>query len=276
MFVLWHDQLVREEEVSISYKDRGYYFGDGVYEVFRFYAGRLYEQQSHLNRLVRSASQIRLQLPYSIQHIEHNIEKLLVQEEIIEGTLYLQITRGAASRSHTFPEQAEPVLMAYCSEVKRPLVMIREGISTITLPDIRWHRCDIKSLNLLPNIMAKQQAEEQSAGEVILHRDGIVTECSASNVMIVKEGALYTHPANHLILHGITRMVTLRLAAQLGLGCHEEAFSVDMLLLADEVFITGTTMEITPVIQVDQTVIGDGAPGPVTRSLQAAFEETIG
>src|SRR5690606_10544068 len=133
------------------------------------------------------------------------------------GTLYMQITRGEGKRALAFPVDTPPVLIAYCTEVPRPLATMRDGITAMTIPDIRWLRCDIKSLNLLPNVMAKQEALDNGYAEAILHRDGIITECSASNIMIVKKGILYTHPANNYILHGITREVVLKLAEEAGI-----------------------------------------------------------
>ncbi|HEY0829150.1 MAG TPA: D-amino-acid transaminase [Bacilli bacterium] len=274
--ILYKNKLLPEHEVPVSYQDRGYNFGDGVYEVFRIYQGVLYGKQAHFRRLERSAAEIRLQLPYPIEEIDHKLEELVRLEQVSDGTLYMQITRGVAPRAHVFPLSAEPVLMAFCTKVERPLKLIHEGITAITLPDIRWLRCDIKSLNLLPNVMAKQQAAEQGAGEAIMHRDGIVTECSASNIMIVKNGVIYTHPINHLILPGITRAVVLKLASESSTPIREEAFSLEDLFAADEVFVTGTTMEVTPVVKVNQRIIGNGAVGPVTQRLQAAFERTIG
>ncbi len=273
--ILYNDKLVNKEDVNISYEDRGYNFGDGVYEVFRTYGGTVFALDEHLQRLERSAEAISLALPCAADEIGGRIERLVAAEKIADGTVYLQITRGRAPRAHAFPEQAEPVLVAYCSELQRPQRLMTEGIKAITLPDIRWLRCDIKSLNLLPNVMAKQKAAECGAGEAILHRDGTVTECSASNVMIVKDGVIHTHPANSFILHGVTRSIVLKLADGLGIPVREEPFTLAMLSQADEVFITSTTMEITPVIAVDHGAIGAGRPGPVTRTLQEAFARLI-
>jgi D-alanine transaminase len=273
--IFYNGQFLEDNEAHISHKDRGYYFGDGVYEVFRVYNGKLYAKESHLQRLERSAAAIRLSLPYAEDEIASKLEQLIALENLQEGTVYIQITRGIAPRAHSFPGNAEPIVLAFCNAVKRPVPLMRDGISAVTQPDIRWLRCDIKSLNLLPNVLAKQHAAERQAGEAILHRDGVVTECSASNVMIVKDGVIRTHPADHHILHGITRAVTIRLAAKLGITLSEERFSLDELMRADEVFITGTTVEITPVIQVDGEPVADGRPGPITKRLQAAFEQTI-
>ncbi|WP_248925042.1 D-amino-acid transaminase [Paenibacillus hamazuiensis] len=271
----FENRFMPKNEVAVSPDDRGYYFGDGIYEVFRVYNGRLFEAEAHFERLVRSAEGIRIELPFSKEEIHSILNKLIDMNHISEGTVYMQVTRGAAPRVHPFPAGAKPVLMAYCNEVKRPLQTMRQGIAAVTMEDIRWLRCDLKTLNLLGNVLAKQHALDQGADDVILHRSGTVTECSASNFFIVREGKLLTHPANHLILHGITRMVTLRLAHEFGIPVLEEPFAVQDLRLADEAFITGTTAEITPVVRIDGKPVKDGVPGPITKRLQDAFEQAI-
>lgn len=267
--------FVEKKDVNLTPDDRGYYFGDGIYEVFRVYNGRIYEQEAHMERLQKSAADVRISLPYSPEQIGDILTKLVQLNELVEGTIYMQVTRGEAPRAHPFPAEATPVLLAYTTEVKRPLATIQNGIHAISLEDIRWLRCDLKTLNLLPNVMAKQTALDHGVQEVILHRSGTVTECSASNFMIVKDNVLYTHPANNLILHGITRAVVLRLAKALHIEVQEVPFTLEQLLQADEAFITGTTVEVTPVLTVDGSTVGTGQPGPVTRKLQHEFEHTF-
>ncbi|WNQ09686.1 D-amino-acid transaminase [Paenibacillus aurantius] len=273
--ILYNDAILERNEVAVSPEDRGYYFGDGVYEVFRLYNGRLFEPEAHKERLLRSAREIRLSLPYSADKLTRRLDDLVQASGVTEGTLYLQITRGCAPRAHGFPAECTPVLMAYCTEAARPAAGMERGITAVTVPDIRWLRCDIKSLNLLPNVLAKQEAADRGVNEVVLHRNGTVTECSASNLMIVRDGAIRTHPANNLILHGITRKVVFRLAQELALPVEEEPFSIEELLAAEEAFVTGTTVEVTPVIEVDGRRIGNGRPGPVTRLLQERFVQEI-
>ncbi|MCC3372922.1 D-amino-acid transaminase [Cohnella sp. REN36] len=273
----WYDQqFIPAEAVRISPQDRGYYFGDGVYEVYRVYNGRLFEPGLHFARLARSAAGIKLALPFGEAELQRALEELVLRNEVSEGTVYLQITRGAAPRNHLFPADARPVVMAYCNEMPRPAAAMEAGIRTITLEDTRWLHCDYKTLNLLANVLAKQTAAERGAGDAILHRGGTVTESSASNVMIVKDGRILTHPADNLILHGVTRAVALRLARAEGIPAEERAFTVDELLAADEAFVTGTTVEVTPIISVDDRPIGSGVPGPITRRLQMAFARAIG
>lgn len=271
----YKNEFMNKADIQLSPDDRGYYFGDGIYEVFRVYQGQIYEQDAHMQRLQRTANEVRLTLPFTIQEIGQILTELVDKNKLIEGTVYMQITRGEAPRAHPFPSHAEPIMLAYCTEVPRPVAAIHNGIKAITFADIRWLRCDLKTLNLLPNVMAKQAALDHGVQEVVLHREGTVTECSASNMMMIKDGVLYTHPANHLILHGITRAVVLRLANALVIPVKEEAFTTAQLLAADEAFITGTTVEITPILEVDGHTIGAGTPGEYTRRLQEEFVRTF-
>lgn len=272
----YNGEFVAKEAVNISPDDRGYYFGDGVYEVFRIYGGQLFEVERHMQRLERSAAEIRLALPYDRSQIENIMDRLVAESKLTTGILYMQVTRGAAIRTHAFPENGQGIMLAYCSEAERPLQAMSEGIQAITTDDIRWLRCDLKTLNLLPNVLAKQKAVDHGVDEVILHRNGNVTECSASNLMIVKDGVLMTHPANHLILHGVTRAVVLDLARQADLDISEAPYTLEQLRTADEAFITGTTAEITPIIQIDGEPVGSGKPGTITRKLQHLFDQYAG
>ncbi|WP_010274702.1 D-amino-acid transaminase [Paenibacillus senegalensis] len=276
MMILFNDQIIPKDQVTISFEDRGYTFGDGVYEVFRLYRGIPFCREAHMHRLKRSLMETRIQLPYPMEKLEHYLDQLITTAPQQDGLLYLQISRGSAPRSHAFPPAAVPVVLAYCQPLPRPVQAMRSGISAITQPDLRWLRCDIKSLNLLPNVMAKQNALDHGADDAILVRNGTVTECTAANIMAIRNSIIYTHPANHLILHGITRNVVLKLAKEINREVREEAFSSKFLARADEVFITGTTTEITPVTTIDQKPVGNGRPGPITRQLQAAFEVEAG
>jgi D-alanine transaminase len=271
----YEDRWMSAEEVRISPEDRGYYFGDGVYEVFRVYAGQLYEAEAHFARLEASAAGVRIPLPYPVDVLQERLQELVRRNPLADGTVYLQITRGKAPRNHLFPKQGEPVSMAFCQAVPRPLDAMRRGYRLVSVPDVRWLNCHFKTLNLLANVLAKQQAADQGADDAVLHRNGIVTECSASNIMIVSAGQLLTHPANHLILHGVTRGVVLRLAEQSGIPTLEREFSLEELLSAEEVFLTGTTLEVMPVTHVDDHPIGTGEPGRITNRLQQAFESTL-
>lgn len=274
--ILWNDRLVEPEQARISFQDRGYQFGDGVYEVIRLYDGKWFEKEAHFARLARSASEIGLRLPYDLETLEALLNRLVAANRVSTGSVYVQISRGAFPRQFPFPpEDVPPVVVASTTETERPLEKMRTGISAATVPDIRWLRCDIKSLSLLGAVLVKQRATESGAEEAILHRDGVVTECSSSNFMIVKNGKLRTHPADHLILHGVTRAVALSLAAELGIETDETAFTLDDLRTADEAFVTSTTVEVMPVTTIDGRPVGDGTPGPTTRRLQEAFAARI-
>jgi len=274
---VWNgNMLIERTKAVVDIEDRGHIFGDGIYEVFRVYGGRLFEPELHWARFVRSAQAIRLELLWEPAELEEGVRELIRADGLEEGIVYLQLTRGAAPRSHTFPGPGTPpALTAFTKPMPRPLAALEAGVAVVSRPDIRWLRCDIKSLNLLPNVLARQEAAERGAAEAVLHRDGVVTECSASNIAIVVNGVIRTHPANNLILHGVTRAVALRLAAELGIPFEERAFTLEELYAADEAFLLGTTVEITPVVGVDGRTIGGGRPGPVTRRLQESFERLV-
>ncbi|MCM3729264.1 D-amino-acid transaminase [Neobacillus cucumis] len=276
MNILLNNKIVPRESFTVDLEDRGFQFGDGIYEVIQIYDGVFFEWEAHLERLVRSAKELMLPLPAAINTLYQNLQLLVKDNKVTNGTVYIQVTRGTAPRLHAFPQKTEPTLVAYVREMERPLEQMRSGIKVVTAEDIRWLRVDIKSLNLLGNVLAKQKAVEQGGAEAILIRDGIVTEGSSSNLFAIKGKQCFTHPANHLILNGITRQVVLRLLKKTDLILQETPFTFDELLEMDEVFITNTGQEICPVIQVDEYKIGKGTPGVYTRLLQSAFEALLG
>jgi D-alanine transaminase len=275
MIIIHNNKIVDRRDVHINIEDRGYQFGDGVYEVIRIYNGKFFALDEHLIRLERSLRELRINYPLEKDLLIANMEQLVQAEEIRDGILYLQITRGSSPRIHHFPTDLSPNMVAYVSSYPRPLTTIQNGAKAIFVEDIRWLRCDIKSINLLGNVLAKQAAKESGALEAIQHRGEIVTEGSSTNVFIVKEKTLFTHPANHLILNGITRNVVINLARKNQIPVIEQEFTKEDLLAAEEVFITSTTAEITPIIQVSDHLIGHGSPGPVTKQLQSHFELEI-
>ncbi|MFV9510825.1 D-amino-acid transaminase [Tepidibacillus sp. LV47] len=273
--ILINDQFMqRNQDTHIDIEDRGYQFGDGIYEVVRVYRGKPFRLDDHLDRFERSAKEIRLPLPMSKGETKLKITQLIEMNNLQDGIVYFQMTRGVAPRNHAFPEKVKPVLTAYTKEFKRPINQLKNGIKVVTVEDIRWLRCDIKSLNLLGNVLAKQYAYDHQAEEAIQIRDNSVTEGSSSNFYIVKDGKIYTHPADHFILKGITRMVVEEISNQLGIPFIENVFSVKDIYRADEAFISSTTQEITPVIQVNDKTISNG-PGPIVRAIQAEFEKLI-
>lgn len=269
-------QFTSKDSLNISIDDRGYYFGDGVYEVVKVYDGELYTAEEHFGRLFQSASKIKMTIPYSEQQLIDIAKELVKVNEVKTGHIYMQVTRGASARVHQFPEIAvTPVVTAYALHNPRPLSNIEGGISVKSVEDVRWLRCDIKSLNLLANVLAKQEAYEAGCAEAIFVRDGMVMEGSSSNAFGVKDGVVITHPATNLILNGITRQVVLNLCKENGIPVEERAFTPDEMYAMDEFFITSTTSEITPVVLIDEKAVGAGTPGAVTRKLQEAFARQI-
>lgn len=268
-------EFLKEEQIHLSVNDRGYVFGDGVYEVIKVYDGVLFTAQEHLERLLESANKIRISLPYTIDQLIEIVQKLQSVNQLQVGHIYLQVTRGVAPRAHQFPENCPPVIMGYAVENARPMQYLEKGAAMKSVEDMRWLRCDIKSLNLLGNVMAKQEAMEQGCQEALFVRDGVVREGSSSNVFGIKDGVIYTHPANNFILNGITRRVVLQLAEQLDIPVAEKEFTLAEALDMDEFFFTSTNSEITPAVIIDQQPVGLGVPGPLTRRLQAAFNHHI-
>ena len=268
------------EEATVSVEDRGFQFGDGIYEVIRTYHGRPFQLDAHLARLQRSAQAIELPLPWNVQQWVTHIHDGIKRSGYPESKVYLQLTRGAAPRDHVFPAAATTTAVMTVREMCPLDTALRDsGVAVMTMDDWRWGRCDIKSVNLLPNVMARQKAKQAGAFEAVFIRNGQVTEGAVSNVMIVKAGRVLTAPEGEQILSGVTRTIVLELTKKEGLSVEERFVSLDDLLRADEIFLTGTTVEVLPVIRVDGKAVGPGGsgkPGPVTLKLQAAFQRLVG
>jgi D-alanine transaminase len=276
--VLFGGKLIdtRQTEPSVSLEDRGLQFGDGVYEVIRLYEGTFHLLEPHLARLYRSMEEIEITPSFSKAELVRWLYELIEANGFNDtGIIYLQISRGVQPRNHIFSLQLTPSLYAYIVRKERPVSLMEDGIHACTEQDIRWLRCDVKSLNLLPNVLARTNAERKGCGEALFVRKGIVTEGSLSNFFLVKNNTLCTHPADHHILNGIVRQYVLSLAAKLGIPVREELFGVRDVHLADECFFTGTTMEILPMTYLDGSPIAGGKTGPVTKALQQAFEDGI-
>lgn len=274
MKVLWNDQIVDREAVKIDIEDRGYQYGDGIYEVIRIYNGRCFMLGEHMTRLESSAQKIKLTLPYTIPQLTENLKLLVKTEGITEGEIYLQITRGIASpRNHEFPSAGavKGVVTANVIPFERPLEMQHAGLTATVLPDERWLHCDIKSLSLLGNLLALDQAIEAGFDDALLQRDGCFTEASASNLWFVIDGIVYTHPDGRLVLPGITKMKVLQLCQQLEIPYREEPVPVEVLNNVQECFLTNSVWEIVPIVKVDGKSVGDGTLGSITKRLQAAY-----
>jgi len=272
-------------EAVVSVEDRGFQFGDGVYEVIATYGGVLYAMEAHLLRLERSLSELRIDCPIRGSNPDGpgiNLEKLIVEgmsRSAFDNThIYVQITRGAAARYHGFPRPApRPTVVLVFKELVRPPAEKRaKGVSVITTADLRWGRCDIKSIALLANILAKEEAYTAGAFEALLvDGEGYVTEGSSTSSFCVRGGTLYTTPTGPEILPSVTRAVLLQVAARLGMAVVETKVSREEYLAADEVFLAGTTTEVMPVVEIDGQAVGGGVPGPVTARLYEAFSDTV-
>lgn len=275
-WVLWNNRLVKDGDIHLSKEDRGYQFGDGIYEVIRVYDGNMFTAQEHINRFYNSADKIKLVVPFTKDVFHKMLYNLIEANEVTTGQVYVQITRGSSPRQHQFPtDVVEPVLTAYTKEVERPVSQMANGVSAKTVEDVRWLRCDIKSLNLLGNVMAKQEAHEAGCFEALLHRGDSITEGSSSNMYGINDGVLYTHPVTNLILNGITRSVILDCCKEIGLPVVEESMSLTTLFSNEEFFMSSTTAEIMQIIMIDGKKVGNGMPGIWTKKLQTALEAKI-
>jgi D-alanine transaminase len=264
-------RYVPHRYASVSVEDRGYQFADGVYEVVAVIGGRLVDEEQHLDRLQRSLGELRISWPIGRAALRLVMREMIRRNRIGgSGALYVQITRGVAPRNHAFPARSQPVLVMTARTLPPfDFEAARRGVKVISAPDERWRRPDIKSVSLLPNVLAKQRAVECGAFEAwLLDEAGMVTEGTASNAWIVSDtGAVVTHAANRCILAGITRAAVLRLAAEHGLDLAERPFSLAEAKRAREAFLTSTTSWVKAVVCIDDARIGDGAAGPLTTRL---------
>jgi D-alanine transaminase len=275
MIVYFDGRFLPKEDVRVSPDDRGFLLADGAYEVIRSYSGRQFKVAEHLSRLERSLRELRFTGP-DVQRLGAIAEMLLQLNDLDRGdaVLYIQVTRGVAPRTHAFPPpQTTPTVYLTASPFRLSPEKWEHGVSIILVPDMRWARCDIKSVALLPNVLASQQAKEQGAEEAVFVRDGNLTEGAHTNVCGVFGGRLVTHPATHHILAGVTRRLVLDLCAELEIPVKESPMDRQALPEADELMILGTTTGIMPVVRVDDWQVGDGTPGPLTRKLQQAFRK---
>jgi D-alanine transaminase len=275
--VYLNGDYVRREEAAVPVLDRGFMFADGVYEVIRSYRGRLFEQAAHMERLRRSLREIRMAQSASAG-LEKVFPQLLERNGLAgsEALVYVQITRGVAPRAHQFPvPEKPPTVYAHVAQFEPPFEQRDKGIPVILVPDTRWSRCDIKSIALLPNILARQMAEDTGAEEAIFIRDGIVTEGSASTFCAVFSGTVVTHPDSNVVLPGITKRVVFDLCRRTGIPAAERPIREDELSRAAEILVLSTSREVMPVISLDGMKVGDGRPGQLTRKIQAAFSEVI-
>src|SRR5438876_11266057 len=263
-------------ETRIPVLDRGFLFGDAVYEVLRVYQGKPWRMAEHFARLGRSLEAIRIH-GINLERLKARMFETIAAGPFAEAIVYVQITRGAAPRKHAFPAGATPLELLFVQEFADPYVELRQtGAAVITQPDLRWDRCDIKSTNLLGNVLAMQAAVEAGGVEALLYLpDGTLTEGTHTSFFGVLDGVLLTAPNSAAILPGITRGLVLRLAASAKIPVREQVLKRSDLGSVSELFLTGTTSEILPIIRVDDQTIGNGKPGPITRRLQHAYQQAV-
>jgi D-alanine transaminase len=265
---------VPHSDAVISIDDRGYQFADGIYEVIAVLGGQMLDEERHLDRLDRSLTELRIDAPMGRRALRHVMRETLRRNGVRTGILYLQITRGVATRDHPFPKNVKPAIVMTARRIKGPSPeAVQDGIKVISVKDIRWQRRDIKAIALLPNVLAKQAAREKGAYEAwMIDAQGMVSEGSSTNAWIVtKEGVLVTHPADHQVLNGITRLAVIDAAVGQGLRVEERVFSLAEAKAAREAFLTSTTSHVLPIVQIDDQVIGNGHPGETTRAALKAY-----
>ncbi len=270
-------QYVPHGEAAVHIEDRGYQFADGVYEVIPIVNGKMIGEKGHIDRLWRSMNELKMDAPMDPGPMKIVMREVLRLNKVETGLIYIQVTRGVAPRDHPFPDDAVSslVMTAKKTSLEAAEKKAEKGVGVITVPDIRWERCDIKSVSLLPNILAKQQAKEAGAYEAFQYdEDGNITEGSSTNAwMVDQDGTLITRPTNNSILAGITRAELLELLEQKNMKVELRAFSVEELRNAREVFLTSSSAYVQPVVEVDGKPIGNGQPGSISSELRHIFKD---
>lgn len=272
--VYLNGEFIPPDQAKVSVFDRGFIFGDGVYEVIPVFGGRMFRLPHHLARLETSLAAIRLRNPHTARQWNDIFASLLANNGSADQTVYLQVTRGAAARDHAFPPNISPTVFAYASPLNYPPAeQLAEGVAAITTADNRWQRCDIKSIALLANALLRQQAIEQGAAEAILVRDGLMTEGAASNIFIVSGDRVITPPKGPYILPGITRDLVVEIAHSNDIDCVEQPVLIESLRSADEVWMTSSTKEILPITRIDGRPVGNGKQGPMHVRVFALYKQ---
>lgn len=267
-------RYVPHAEAGVHIEDRGYQFADGVYEVIALIGGKFLDEEGHHDRLERSLRELRIPQPMDRRALSHVLRETVRQNRLTSGIVYIQVTRGVARRDHPFPADVPPSLVVTARRIKGPSSQaVEQGVPVITAPDIRWRRRDIKSISLLPNVLAKQAAREGKAYEAwLVGETGVVHEGSSTNAWIVtRDGVLVTHPEGPEILNGITRLGVLGAARKLGIAVELRPFTVEEAKNAKEAFISSTTSHVIPVVSIDGQPVGNGHPGEITRALLAGY-----
>lgn len=280
MIVYLNGTFTEQENAAVSVADRGFVFGDGIYEVIRVVDGRLIMEEEHLSRMDEGLNGLRIRLEEDLRNAIPQIARELLKKNkhlTGESTVYLQITRGAAfPRTHEFPkEPVEPTLFLSTKPFTPHKKLHETGTDAITLPDVRWTRCNLKTVNLLPNTLAKQAAKDAGVNSAVMIRDGVITESPNANIFCVRNGVLYTFPASNYILNGITRRAVLSIASRQQIPLVQEPVREEEIAILEELFFSGTTTDIQPVTMINGNPVGNGKPGPVTRKIQKAYSELL-
>lgn len=274
--VYLNGDYIRLGDAKISVLDRGFIFGDGIYDVVPAYHGKPFRIDEHLGRLERSLALIDLKTGYTRQDWEKLVLDMLAR--VGRGRdcmVYLHVTRGAAKRDHAFPAHSTPTVFCMVTPFDRPLEAREKGLSAISTEDLRWLMCHIKSISLLGNVLARQQAVEAGVDEVIQFRDGFMTEGSSTNIWVVKDGVLLAPPRNNLILEGIRYRLLEELAAKCGIAFEARPISAEEVAQADELMLTSATKEVLPIVQYNGHPVGAGQPGPVYQQLRARYDDLL-
>ncbi|MBV8736868.1 MAG: D-amino-acid transaminase [Alphaproteobacteria bacterium] len=267
-------QYVPHRLAGVRIEDRGYQFGDGVYEVLAVCGAHLVDEALHLARLARSLAELRIAAPMSEAALKLVVREVIRRNGVVDGIVYVQVTRGVAPREHAFPRTAEPVLVVTARRKRTTDPRFgTQGVAVITIPDIRWQRCDIKSVALIANVLGKQRAREAGAFEAWqVDRDGFVTEGTSTNAWVVtNDGTVVTRQADHAILNGVTRRAVIDIIGAEGCRLVERPFSVAEAKAAREAFLTSTTLDLLPVVRIDDDVISNGEPGLLTLRLRERY-----
>ncbi len=280
MLVYLNGSYMQQEEASVSVADRGFVFGDGIYEVVRVVEGNFFMEEEHLDRMDEGLAGLKIALSKKVRNEIPDISRKLIKENSLqqgEAKVYIQITRGAAwPRTHTFPSPAvEPTVYLSAEPFSPHNDLHKSGVDAITVSDVRWSRCNLKTVNLLPNTLAKQEARDAGVNSAVMIRDGVVTESPNANIFGVKDGTLRTYPASNYILSGITRDAVIAVAVTLRVPVDFSPITEQELFKLDELFFSGTTTDVQPVNRVNGRPIGTGKPGPVVKKIQKAYSELL-
>lgn len=275
LMVYLNGELVPHAEAKISVEDRGFNFADGIYEVVRIVGGNAFRIEAHLDRFEGGARALEIELPLTRDGVHEAVREVAGANGVREGTVYVQLTRGVAPRSHAFPEGARPTLVMIARPFDGPPAeKLEKGVAVVTAPDLRWGYCEVKTIGLLPNVIAYQHARSEGCTEAIMVRDGIVTEGAHTSAFCVLGGTVYTHPVDN-ILPSITRKFLIEAMRSDGISVEEVGVPLEEFRGADETFIVGTTTEVMPVVRIDGEQVSTGVPGDLTRQGMALYKRDL-